>query len=280
MTLKIGLIGFGNVGQGLAQILLEKENFLKKKFDFESRVVAVSDKIKGSVACDMGLDLKQLLDLASAGESLEAYEPGGREGTAGLHKGWNALTMIEKTGAQVICELSYTDLKTGEPAVTHCRNALAGGKSVVTSNKGPAVLALEELEALAVEKGVRFLYEGTVMSGTPVINLMAFCLAGNEIHEIKGILNGTTNFILTKMHDGLAYEDALREAQELGYAEADPAGDVEGFDAMAKVIILANCLMDAGWKTERSIVPVLRALPWRIFIKRKAKTSGGNSYPI
>jgi homoserine dehydrogenase len=159
--------------------------------------------------------------------------------------------MIEKSSAHVICELSFTDLKTGEPAVSHCRRAIAAGKSVVTSNKGPAVLALAELRKLASEKGVHFFYEGTVMSGTPVINLMEFCLAGNEINEIKGILNGTTNYILTRMHEGMAYDEALEKAQELGYAEADPTGDVEGFDAMAKVVILANCLMDADLTPEQ-----------------------------
>ena len=251
MALKIVLIGFGTVGQGLVEILQTKADALKKRYDFSVCLVGVSDMLKGAVACDRGLAPDTLLDLVKQGKPLDAYpkSSGGERGT--IHTGWDAVTTIENTDADVVCELSYTDLKTGEPAITHCRKALLSGKSVVTSNKGPAVLGLKELRSLANERGLHFFIEGTVMSGTPAINLMEFCLAGNDIREIKGILNGTTNYILTKMGEGMDYEEAMKKAQELGYAEADPTGDVEGFDAMAKVIILANCLMDGNLTAEQ-----------------------------
>jgi len=136
--------------------------------------------------------------------------------------------------------MTFTDFETGQPAVSHCRQALAGGTHVVTSNKGPAALAKKELWNLAAENGVQFRFEGTVMSGTPAINLATGCLAGATITGFKGILNGTTNFILTKMEEGMTYDAALAEAQELGYAEADPTGDVEGWDALGKGVILAR----------------------------------------
>jgi homoserine dehydrogenase len=116
---------------------------------------------------------------------------------------------------------------------------------VVTSNKGPAALHYKELHKLAEKNDLFFRIEGTVMSGTPVFSLFESGLAGNEIREIKGILNGTTNFILTKMElDGMEYDEALAQAQQLGYAEADPTADVEGFDAAAKVVILSNVLLE------------------------------------
>ncbi len=240
MTQKLALIGFGTVGQGLCEILLSKTDHLRNEYGFECKVVAVSDFQKGSVYAPDGLNLRQLLDLAESDKSLETY------GGQNVETGWDALRTIRESNADVVCEMTYTDIKTGEPASGHCRAALKTGKHLVTSNKGPAALNYRELTTLAVENGVRFLIEGTVMSGTPVLNLARNELAGNQISAVRGILNGTTNFILTSMEAGKPYEDVLAEAQKLGYAEADPTADVEGYDALAKVTILANVVMGAS----------------------------------
>jgi len=236
MVEKLALIGFGTVGQGLCEILLSRKDLLEREYGFQANVVAVSDLLKGSVHAPGGLDLQGLLDLARAGRSLEELE--GVETV-----GWDALTTISESGADTVCELSYTDIKTGQPATDHCRAALERGMNLVTSNKGPAALIYRELHELAEKNHARFMIEGTVMSGTPVLNLARRTLAGNEIMAIRGILNGTTNFILSQMERGRSYEEVLAEAQKLGYAEADPTADVEGLDALAKVTILANVLM-------------------------------------
>ncbi|MBN1164837.1 MAG: homoserine dehydrogenase [Candidatus Krumholzibacteriota bacterium] len=233
---KLCFIGFGIVGQGLAEILVKKKEELKKKHDFDFQVVAVSDFIKGAAYNPKGLDLSRLLELA--GDNKISEYPGARTG-------WDALTTIKECNADIVIEVTYTDIKTGQPAYDHFRAALESGKHLVTTNKGPTALFFHELNALAAKKGVKFLYEGTVVAGTPVLNLNSLCLAGNRVDEVRGILNGTTNFILTNMEGGKSYEEALREAQELGYAEADPTADVEGFDALAKVVILAQSLMGA-----------------------------------
>ena len=233
---KIAFVGFGVVGQGLAEILLEKKQILKKKYGYEYKVVAVSDFTKGSALDQKGLNLSKLLKLAKKGKISEY--PGAKTGL-------DAVRTIRQSGADVIVEVSYTDIKTAEPAYTHFKAALGGGKHLVTTNKGPTALYFRELAALAKRKKVSFRYEGTVVAGTPVVNLTGTCLAGNDITEVRGILNGTTNFILTSMEKGNSYEAALKEAQKLGFAEADPTADVEGFDAMAKVIILAKSLMGA-----------------------------------
>ncbi len=241
MKQKIALIGFGTVGQGLVEILINKKDYLKKKYNYEWSIVAVSDTLKGSVTCKDGLDPQQLLDLVKQNKSLDQYNCP----TCGdsCDTGLSAQDTIVQSEVDVICELAYTDLDSGEPAISHCKAAFKSGKSVVTSNKGPAALAYREMTSLAHDNDVQFLIEGTVMSGTPILNLVDGPLAGNTILSAKGILNGTTNYILSQMEEGMSYEDALAKAQELGYAEADPTGDVEGYDARAKVIILANVVM-------------------------------------
>ncbi len=235
MKQKIALIGFGTVAQGLCEILLNKKKELKKKYNYEYEVVAINDIKYGTVYNPQGLNIKNILEDVRVNKKFTKYLVD-----------WDAIKTIKKTNTNVVCELAYTNLKDGHPAINHCKTALELKKHVVTSNKGPAVFAYKKLSALAKKNGVKFLIEGTVMSGTPVLNLVRGPLAGNKIFSAKGILNGTTNFILTKMEEGISYEDALAEAQRLGYAEADPTNDVEGFDARAKVTILANVLMGAN----------------------------------
>jgi homoserine dehydrogenase len=241
MEIKIGLIGCGTVGRGLLEILDRKAAFLKDAFDFEARLVAVSDKLKGSLLMPDGINIKKVLALLEAGRRIDEY-PDKPEPAQPV----DPLDMIEKTNADVIAELTYTNIETGEPATSYIKKALRTGKHVVTSNKGPAALHYRELCGLAEKSSLFFGIEGTVMSGTPVFSLAENGLAGNEIREVKGILNGTTNFILTKMEqDGMDYAGALKLAQQLGYAEADPTADVEGYDAVAKIVILANVLLGA-----------------------------------
>lgn len=237
MQYKLALIGFGNVGQGFAQILRDKGADLTKQFGADFRIVAVSTLSKGSVCDPSGLDPATLLDVISQTGKLDSL--------SAPHHGWDALQTITDSGADVILELSYTDLKTAEPALTHLRTALNAGKHVVTANKGPIALHYAELKKLADAKGVEIGAEGTVMGGTPSMRLGLELLAAAGVSRVQGIINGTTNYILTQMESGMTYADALSEAQAKGYAEADPTGDVEGFDAAGKAMILANLLMGA-----------------------------------
>ena len=234
---RLALIGFGNVGQGFAQILRDGGKALEREHGLSLRIVAVSDLLKGSVYDANGLDPAALLDAVAASGNLD--------GVTAQVRGWDALETIEKSQAEVVVELSYTDLQTGEPAITHLRRAIELGKHVVTTNKGPIALRYPELKALADQHGVEIGVEGTVMSGTPALRLGRELLAAAGIECIQGILNGTTNYILSQMDAGADYSRALAEAQAKGYAEADPAGDVEGFDGAGKVVILSNLLMGA-----------------------------------
>jgi len=234
-TYRLALIGFGNVGQGLAQILRDRGQELGQRYGATFQIVAVCDFLKGSLYNPAGLDPALLLEAVENDGHLRNMEA--------PQVGWDALETITGSNADVVVEMSYTDLKTGEPAVSHARAALQIGKHVATTNKGPIALQYPSLAALAQKHKVKIEAEGTVMSGTPAIQLGQEQLAGAGIWRIQGILNGTTNYILTQMESGASYAAALSDAQARGYAEADPTGDVEGIDAAGKVVILANLLM-------------------------------------
>jgi len=236
MEYRLALIGFGNVGQGLAEILSSKTALLREKFDVDIRIVAICDLYKGSIADPDGFDPQALLD--------HVTEKGDLKDFPAPDKGWDAQKTIEKSAANVLVELAFTDLKTGEPALSHLIQALESGMHVSTTNKGPAALHFPKLLELSKAHGGQIGVEGTVMSGTPALALGNNMLAAAGITRIQGILNGTTNYILGEMENGADYADALKDAQAKGYAEADPAGDVDGHDAAAKVVILANLMMN------------------------------------
>ncbi len=237
--MRLLIIGFGNVGQGLADLLIKKEKILQDKYGFKVDVVGISDMLKGSIYNAKGINIKEALDKAKSGGKLSELS----DKFVG-----DALSMIKTADADMMVEATYTDIKTAEPATSHIRAALEKSMHVTTTNKGPTALFFQEMLELAKKKNVKFLYEGTVMSGTPLLNLIRETLAGCKITEMKGILNGTTNYILSKMEEGLSYDDALKKAQELGYAEAVPDADVLGWDALAKVTILANAVFGVKCK--------------------------------
>ncbi len=232
------VIGFGNVGQGLAQILRDHGADLARQFGATLKIVGVCDTLKGSVYNPGGYDPATLFNAAQS--------DGGLGKLAGARPGWKALDAIAECDADIVVELSYTDLKTGEPALSHLRAALERGKHVVTTNKGPIALHYQELVTLARAHNVKIGVEGTVMSGTPSLALGREMLSAAHIQRIQGILNGTTNYILSRMEQGATYPAALAEAQAQGYAEADPTGDVEGYDAAAKVVILGHLMFGSA----------------------------------
>jgi homoserine dehydrogenase len=244
MSYNLAFIGFGVVGQGFAQLLDEKRKYLKDSYGLEYKVTAISDPVKGSVYQEGGLDLKKILAHVEREGNINGYEQG--------VKGWDSLKTINDTNAEVIVEVSPTNIENGEPGISHIRAALGKKKHVITTNKGPIALFYKELSDLAKKNGVVLKFEGTVVSGTPAINLSLDALAGADIREIKGIMNGTTNYMLTKMAEGQSYDEVLKEAQRLGYAETKPDADVKGWDAQAKIVILANVVM-GGMLTPKDV---------------------------
>jgi homoserine dehydrogenase len=233
MIHNIALAGCGNVGTALLEILNEKRMELSEKYGFNFRVTLITDLMKGTVLDPEGLDLEKIVENLKEGKGFDPFPKG--EGTFG--------ELLEKSRATMLAEATPTDLKTGEPGRSHIRAALSRGIHVTTTNKGPVAVAFDELSTLADTCGAKFRYEGVVMSGTPLIQMLRSGMAGCTILKLEGILNGTTNFILTKMsNEGSSYAEALEEATSLGYAEADPSGDVLGWDAAGKVSILAKVI--------------------------------------
>jgi homoserine dehydrogenase len=238
--MRIVLIGFGNLGRGLSRAFIQKAGFLRETHGLVPCVVAAVDEF-GAAVDEKGLNLARLLNVAENKGTVTAYEGGKR--------GKTALDIIGNVEADVVYELTPTNIKTGEPSLAHIKRAMLAGKHVITSNKGPLVVAFSELDSLAKKCGVEFRYSASVGGAVPVIGLARKLLAGNEIQEIRGVLNGTTNYVLTRMStEGAPFEIVLREAQELGIAEKDPTLDIRGVDTACKITILANSLLGMNAK--------------------------------
>jgi homoserine dehydrogenase len=236
----LALIGFGGVNRALAELIDDRGTELAAELGFELRVVAITDLRLGSLMQADGIDLSQVLSLG-VGHTFAGLI-GGDEQPRNEY-------VIRNTTADTVVEATFTNPVDGEPAISHVRWALESGKHVTTTNKGPVALAGAELHALAAEHGVRFEHEGAVLSGTPILRLSAQMFAGLRINGVQGILNGTSNFVLGRMEAGLSLHEAVAEAQELGYAEADPTADIEGSDVQLKVVILANEILGAAITT-------------------------------
>ncbi len=239
-TYRLALIGFGNVGQGLATILRDYGRQLADQHGAEFRIVAINTGQHGSIYHPDGFDPGMLLSV---------YQQAGRlDPVPAPYHGWDVPRVIYESNADVVVELSSSDLLSGEPATGYIRAAIRQDRHVVTTNKGPVALYYPELSAAAAERGVVLGVEGTVMGGTPLLRVGRELLVTAGLIRIQGILNGTTNYILTRMAEGESYESALREAQEKGYAEANPTADVDGYDAAIKNVILANMLLGVPLK--------------------------------
>jgi homoserine dehydrogenase len=235
--MRIILVGWGVVGQSFAQIITQRKQELAKKYGFRPRIVAIVDK-KGAAINPKGLDLEQMLSLKKEKGTVAASSTYG-------HPNMTALEAIESVEAEAIVEVTPTNIETAEPGLSYIKAAFRTGKSVVTTNKGPLALALPALTELADYNNVCLRFSGTVGAGTPILEFAKNCLQGDRIVAVRGILNGTTNYILSEMDEKhITFDEALKAAQKLGYAEADPTMDVDGFDAAAKLVIMANWIMN------------------------------------
>ncbi|HXH33343.1 MAG TPA: homoserine dehydrogenase [Plantibacter sp.] len=236
----LALIGFGGVNRALAEIIADRADTLADELGFTLRVVAITDLRLGSLMQADGIDIAAVLSMTD--DSTFADWDGGY---ASLHNDY----VIRNTTADIVVEATFTNPVDGEPAISHVRAALESGKHVTTTNKGPVALAGAGLVELAGANGVRFEFEGSVMSGTPVLRLAKETMRGLRITGVQGVLNGTSNFVLGRMEAGSSLAAAVAEAQQLGYAEADPTADIEGWDVQLKVAILANEVLDGDITT-------------------------------
>lgn len=231
---RILIIGFGVIGSGVARVISEKREFIRSKYGIDFELVGIGER-DGCVVCPEGDD------------PMKAYELK-QEGVLNKHPCWkndvSSIDLIKDANADIVIEATPTNINSSEPGLSHMMTAFNAKKHVVTSNKGPLSVSFQNLRKTAEKNGVQFRFEASVGGAMPVLNLVRETLQANEILGIEGILNGTCNYILTRMStEGLPYEHVLSEAQELGIAEADPTYDVGGIDTACKLVILANAIL-------------------------------------
>lgn len=227
------LIGFGNIGHSFVNVLNIKKNLIKEQYGLDIRLKAVIGS-RYAIIEEQGIDLQRL-------SSCDKHSKGIQQYGKGLEKSVNSRDLLEKLEADVLIEASPTNIETGEPGFSHIYAAITKGMDVVTLSKGALVQHGKEIQELAQLKGARVKISGAAAAALPTIDLAQYNLAGNDIHKIQGILNGTTNYILTRMHkENISFTEALQEAQKDGIAEANPKLDIGGFDTASKLLILAN----------------------------------------
>lgn len=249
--MRIILLGFGTVGRSFARLLLKAGGELLS-YGVRPRIIAVADR--GGAAVNLrGLDIEKLLQVKAKAGTVAAYPEHGKPGVSGVE-------LVENLPGEVVVEVTPTNIRDGEPGLSHIMAALKTGKNVVTANKGPIALAFQPLMELAEHNGLTLRFSGCVGGGTPILDFASKCLLGDRILLVRGILNGTTNYILTRMKEGLSFSEALKHAQRLGYAEADPSMDVDGWDSACKLVILANWVLGRRAKLEDVEVKGIREI--------------------
>ena len=230
------MIGFGSVGKAFGEIVKKSSGLLIKRYRITPKVVAIVDR-GGAIINQQGVDLQEAISARLSSGSVAGHRILG-------HKGTTALTVIDRVEADVLLELTPTNLPDGEPGLTHIESAIKKRLNVITTNKGPLAAAMPSLLELARYQGVHLRFSGTVGGGTPILNFAKECLTGCRIESIEGILNSTTNHVLTRMADaGITLNEALKEAQDAGYTEADPSYDINGLDTASKLVIMSNWIM-------------------------------------
>lgn len=239
MDVRIVICGLGRVGQAFIGLIMQKEKSLKERYGLNLKVVAAVD-IGGAAVSQEGVPLESLLSHLKKGARVEDMAGYGK-------KGYSGKEALSSGLADLLVETTPTNIIDGEPGLTHIRAALKHGQHAVTAAKGPLVLRYNELKELAAKSKVKLMISAATAAALPTLDVGLSCLAGTEVLTAEGILNGTTNYILTRMYeDGCPYADALAEAQRMGVAEPDPSLDVEGRDTANKIFLIANEVFNAG----------------------------------
>lgn len=238
-TYNLCLMGFGNVGRELVRLLEDKREILGAQHGIRWRITGVASRRIGWLAKPEGFDTAVLR---------KASEPAAIAAESGVKppQSKNVQEWLRAARADVLFEMTSLNRHTGQPAIEHLQAALEHGAHAISANKGPVVYALHELNALAAKVGKRFFFESAVMDGTPIFNLFRETLPAVNLRGFRGLLNSTSNVVLTEMEAGRTFAEAVRRAQEIGVAETDPSDDLEGWDPAVKVCALCNVLMGAS----------------------------------
>ncbi len=254
-------IGFGNVARALARLLERKRPVLKSEYDIAFSVTGIATGRHGFAVNPGGLDIQMALALAESGASIAPLS---------TFEVLDSLSVIQHSGADVMFENSPSNHETGEPALDHCRTALGIGMHAITANKGTVVHGYGELTKLGAAKNKKFYFESTVLGGSPVFSVFRESMPAAELISFRGILNATTNIILSRMESGESFDQAVKYCQSIGVAETDPSADVDGWDAAIKVAALITVLMDAPFTPGQVERTGIRAVTPEMIAKAKA----------
>jgi homoserine dehydrogenase len=239
---KLAFLGFGNVGKSLAQLLMNKRAELIERYNLTFSVTGIATGRHGVAIDPNGIDLEQALRVLSAQEALDRIST--------IPVPLDSFDFIRRCGADVLFENTPVNYTSGQPAVDYIQRSLELGIHVVTANKGPVVHAYRRLTELAQDRGVKFLFESSVMDGAPIFSLFRETLPAAQLHSFRGVLNSTTNLILTRMETGETFDQAVAYAKKIGIAETDPSGDIDGWDASVKVAALVTVIMGIPLKPQ------------------------------
>lgn len=255
---KLGMIGFGNVGRRFVQLLQEKDAELRERHGVEWRLTGLASRRLGWMADANGLE---------AGALLAGKFPAATAFDQSDVRAWLAASKPD-----VVFEASSLNWKSGQPAIDYLKAALESGAHAISANKGPIVHAYDELREVARARGREFLFESTVMDGTPIFSLFRHGMPATSLRGFRGLLNSTSNVVLTQMERGLSFDEAVKEAQRIGVAETDPTDDIEGWDPAVKVAALVRVLMGVPLRLEEIERKGIRGL--KTAKVREARLSG------
>lgn len=233
------LLGFGNVNRTLVRLLLDRKKELSERYGIAWKITGVASRRLGWVAAPHGLDPMILLEGTKSNHLPHVSPPPG-----------DVRAWLRAAHADALFEATSLNVKDGQPAVDHIRAALEAGAHAITANKGPVLYALDALNKLATQHGRRFLFESTVMDGVPIFSLFRENLPAIHLRGFRGILNSTTNVIITGMEEGLTFDESLQKAQSIGVAETNASDDIDGWDAAIKTALLVRVLMGVPLKLE------------------------------
>ncbi|HNQ94772.1 MAG: homoserine dehydrogenase [Anaerolineales bacterium] len=234
-------IGFGNVARSLVRLLERKRDLLELKYGITYSVTGIATGRHGFAVNPAGIDVGQALEKVESGNTIAPLSTFHVE---------DSLSVIQHSRASVMFENSPVNYESGQPAIDHVKAALNANMHSITANKGTVVHAYQELTALAKSKNKKFRFESTVLGGSPIFSTFREAMPLAELTSFKGIINATTNLILSRMEEGESFDDAVKYCQSIGIAETDPSGDVDGWDAAIKVSALATVLMDSPLKPQ------------------------------
>jgi homoserine dehydrogenase len=239
---KLAFIGFGNVGQALVRLLVRKQSVLEKDYDITFSITGIATGRHGFAVNPNGFDIDKVFEIIESGKSISSLS---------TFQVQDSFAVIQHSQADVMFENSPVNHSTGQPAIDHCKAALNLNMHAITANKGTVVHAYRELTALAKSKNKKFYFESTVLGGSPVFSVFRETMPAADLISFRGVLNSTTNIILSRMENGETFDQAVKYCQSVGVAETDPSNDVDGWDAAIKVAALVTVLMDAPFTPQQ-----------------------------